>query len=191
MSYPVLPSSSVHCNSSKCSHFLLYREHWRHKVDVTSNFDHLFYKNFCICSHSLLSLFFSPVIWIGISFWQNLNLPHLIWIFSLYIFLVCLQATKPLLFQNLCLPSFCYLALCSFDMAQFLPIVITSRHTFNKTKQSLLLIQFTHSIPMRIQSYLSLLYFSQNFWKALSPFTSFIYSILKGIALGSKINSCL
>ena len=52
----MLPSSSVHYNSSKCSHFLLYGEHWSRNVDATSNFDHPFYKKFCICAHPFLFL---------------------------------------------------------------------------------------------------------------------------------------
>lgn len=120
----VLPSSCVHHNSTKCSHFLLYREH------STSNFDSSFYKNFCICSHQFLLLschmqkalfltkaksstsdmFFIP------RFLPGTSLCHL---------------TASL--QNLWLPSFYYLILCLFNMAQFPPIVETSRHTFNKT----------------------------------------------------------
>lgn len=169
----MLPSSSVHCNSSKCSHVLLHREHWSRNVDATSNFDHPFYKIFCICAH--------PFLFLSCHMEKDLFLTKVKPATpDMDFFPTFLLGTSPCHLtashQNLRPPSFYYLTL-FFNMAHFPPIVKTSRHTYNKTKQSFLCIQCTRSTSMRIQSYLCLLYFPQNFRNVLSPFTSTIYSL--------------
>lgn len=185
----MLPSSSVHCNSSKCSHVLLHREHWSRNVDATSNFDHPFYKIFCICAH--------PFLFLSCHMEKDLFLTKVKPATpDMDFFPTFLLGTSPCHLtashQNLRPPSFYYLTLCSLTWLIFHPLLKQAgTHT---TKQSRAFSVF--NVPVQRPWEYNPTYVSFIFHKILGTcchhsLPLYTHSILKGLVLGSKINSCL